>query len=123
VRSHTGNTDDLSVNNDVVDRMARGTIDTTVKEVQPAVVDDLFPNCPLRVMGPPVSHTELMRWIRENMDVLDADVINKHLFKAFTELCKTRDVTLTKQVISKTSMIRAERNLQVNHVQIEKINE
>jgi hypothetical protein len=113
----------LSVNNDVVDRMARGTIDDSVKEVHPPTIDELFPQCPLRLMGPPVAHTELIRWIRTNIDSLDADVVNKHLFKAFTELCKTRDVTLTKQVISKMPMIRAERNLQVNHVQIEKLDE
>jgi ribonuclease HI len=123
VRSHTGNTDDLSVNNDIVDRMARGTVEEVVRQVVPPTIDELFPQCPLRLMGPPVSHAELMRWIRANMESLDADVINKHLFKAFTELCKTRDVTLTKQVISKQSVIRAERNLQVNHVQIEKVDE
>ena len=41
----------------------------------------------------------------------------EHLFKAFTEMCKARDVNLTKQVISKTPVIRAERaHLQIDAV-------
>jgi hypothetical protein len=34
-------------------------------------------------------------------------LIDKHLFKAFAELGKARDVVLTKQVIAKTHVIRA----------------
>jgi hypothetical protein len=49
------------------------------------------------------------------MNILDADTIDKHLFKAFTELCKARDVTLTKSVIQKVAVIRAERHLQIEH--------
>jgi ribonuclease HI len=48
VRAHTGNEDDLSKQNDVVDRMARSTIDETVKVAAPeeAVQDELFPAAP-----------------------------------------------------------------------------
>jgi len=49
----------------------------------------------------------IVKWMRENLNTLDTDVVDKHLFKAFTELCKTRDVNLTKQVIAKTPVIRA----------------
>jgi hypothetical protein len=62
-----------------------------------------------------------LTWMRGNLDKLDKDVVDKHLFKAMTEICKTRDVTLTKQTIQRTPMIRAERtNLQINRVTIEK---
>jgi ribonuclease HI len=122
VRSHTGGEDDLSKNNDIVDRMARATIDDTVRPAQSVAEDIVIEGCPLQLMGAPVSQSALLAWTRNNLDKLDKDVVDKHLFKAFTEICKTRDVTLTKQVIQKTPMIRAERmNLQINRVQIDKI--
>ena len=122
VRSHTGGEDDLSKNNDIVDRMARATIDDTVRPVQSPAEDTLIEGCPLQLMGAPVSQSALLAWIRTNLDKLDKDVVDKHLFKAFTEICKTRDVVLTKQTIQRTPMIRAERmNLQINRVQIDKI--
>lgn len=121
VRSHTGGEDDLSKNNDVVDRMARATIDETVSVAPPPAEDVLFEGCPLQLMGAPVSQTALVNWMRLNLDKLDKDVVDKYLFKAMTELCKTRDVTLTKQTIQKTPMIRAERtNLQINRITIDK---
>jgi ribonuclease HI len=122
VRAHTGGVDDLSRNNDVVDRMARSTIDETVRVVEPPAMDDLYPECPLRVMGPPVAQTEVLHWIRTHLDTMDRAVIDKHLMKAFAELCKAKDITLTKQTISKTSVLRAERsNLQIDRVVVEKI--
>jgi hypothetical protein len=124
VRAHTGGEDDLSKQNDVVDRMARATIDDTVKVVSPDSTpeDELFPGCPLSLLGPPVSQTQVMTWVRANLDTLPSDVLNKHLFKAFTEMCKDKQVTLTKQTIQKTAMLRAERtSLQISHVTVEKI--
>ena len=122
VRSHTGGEDDLSRNNDIVDRMARGTIDSSVSVAPSAAAEDiLFEGCPLRLMGSPVAQNSIVSWMRANLDKLDKDVVDKHLMKAMTELCKTRDVTLTKQTIQKTPMIRAERmNLQINRVETEK---
>jgi ribonuclease HI len=122
VRSHTGKEDELSKNNDIVDRMARATIDDTVNLTPPPAEDALFPGCPLRLLGPPVSQSEVLQWVRTHMNELDVDIVNKHLMKAFTEICKVRDVTLTKQTIAKTTMLRAERgHLQISHIQIEKL--
>lgn len=122
VRAHTGGLDELSKHNDIVDRMARGAVDDTVRAVHPQVADDLFAGCPLRILGPPVAQTDVLAWVRENVSVLDRDIVDKHLLKAFTEVCKARDVTLTKQVISKTHMLRAERgHLQIDRVVIEKV--
>lgn len=123
VRAHTGGEDDLSKQNDVVDRMARGTIDDTVRVVEPPAIDDLFPGCPLRLMGPPIAQSELLEWMRSNLATMDRAVIDKYLLKAFGELCKTRDVSLTKQTIAKRTMLRAERgNLQIDRaVVVEKV--
>ena len=120
VRSHTGGEDDLSRNNDVVDRMARATVDDTVQVTTPSAEDEIFVGCPLRLLGAPVSQSAVIAWMRNNLQSLDKDVVDKHLFKAMTELCKTRDVTLTKQTIQRTPMIRAERmNLQINRITTE----
>jgi len=121
VRSHTGGTDDLSKNNDIVDRMARATIDESVQIGPPAAVDVLFEGCPLQLMGAPVSQSAILTWMKANLSSLDSSVIDKHLFKAFTELCKGKDVALTKQIIQKAPVIRAERmSLQITHSGIEK---
>lgn len=124
VRAHTGNEDDLSKQNDIVDRMARATIDDTVKVIQSndTLEDALFEGCPLRLLGPPVPQSQVISWIRANLDKLPSDVVAKHLYKLITEVCKDRSVTLTKQTIQKTPMIRAERtSLQISHVTVEKI--
>lgn len=122
VRAHTGNEDDLSRQNDIVDRMARGTIDETVKVVQSTPDDELFPGCPLRLLGPPVGQLQLVKWVADNVDKLPAHIVSKHLFKLFTEVCKERQVTLTKQTIQKAAVVRAERtSLQISHVTVEKI--
>lgn len=122
VRAHTGGEDDLSKQNDVVDRMARGTIDTTVRVVEPPALDDLFPGCPLRLLGPPVPQTEVVSWMRSNLTAMDAAVIDKYLLKAFAELCKVRDVSLAKQIVAKRTLLRAERvHLQIDRVVIDKV--
>lgn len=122
VRAHTGGTDDLSKQNDVVDRMARGTIDDSVKVSEPTPTDELFPGCPLHLLGPPVSQDQVLKWMRTHLDDMDADIVNKHLLKAFTELCKAREIALTKQIVSKKPMLRAERlHLQIDRVVVTKL--
>ena len=122
VRAHTGGEDDLSKQNDVVDRMARGTLDDTVRVVEPPAIDALFPGCPLRLMGPPVQQSEVLDWMRANLGTMDRAVVDKYLIRAFAELCKVRDVTLTKQTIAKRPMLRAERgHLQIESVVIDKV--
>ena len=122
VKAHSGAADDLSKNNDIVDRMARSTIDDTVRIVEPPTVDDLFPGCPLQILGPPIAQTQVLEWVRANLNTMDRDIVDKHLMKAFTEICKARDIALTKQTISKTPVFRAERaHLKIEHVIVEKV--
>jgi ribonuclease HI len=108
VKAHTGGVDELSKNNAIVDKMAQDvTNGVETKTDAPVVMDELFPGCPLRIMGGPTQQKDIITWMRGALDTLDADLVDKHLFKAFTELCKARDVVLTKQVIAKTPVIRA----------------
>ena len=122
VRAHTGGADDLSVNNDIVDRMARGTIDDTVRVVPAAATDVLFEGCPLQLMGPPIAQSHIVAWVKSNIGTFDASVVDKHLMKAFAELCKTKEVALTKQTIQRQVMLRAERmSLEVSRITVEKV--
>jgi ribonuclease HI len=109
VRAHTGGVDELSKQNDVVDRMACEAVTGRKIELPaPRPADELFAGCPLSVMSPPVSAAALTEWIRMNIAILDKEIVDKHLLKAFAEMCKTRNVTLTKQTISKQPVFRAE---------------
>ena len=118
VKAHTGGLDELSRQNAVVDKMATDVVNGIAATPEiPVVVDELFDGCPLRIMGGPTQQKDIVAWMRSSLDTLDKELIDKHLFKAFAEMCKARDVNLTKQVISKTPMIRAERG----HLQIDTV--
>jgi len=109
VRAHTGGSDDLSKQNDVVDRMARESVEGKMIELPPArPTDELFPGCPIGLMGPAVSAAVVAGWIRSNLATLDQEIVDKHLMKAFVEMCKLRNVTLTKSTVQKQPMLRAE---------------
>ena len=117
VRAHTGGSDDLSLQNDKVDKMAREAVDGKKVITTPAPVSDILPGCPLAVLGPPVSQGVLLSWIRQNLTTFDEDLMNKHLYKAFQEVCKSKNVTLTKNVSQRTTMLRAE----LTTISIEKV--
>ena len=118
VKAHTGGLDELSKHNAVVDKMAQDIVNGIVPKPEiPVVVDELFPGCPLRIMGGPTQQKDIVTWMRTSIDTLDKELIDKHLYKAFAEMCKARDVALVRQVISKTPVIRAERG----HLQIDAV--
>ena len=118
VKAHTGGLDDLSKQNAVVDKMAQDVVNGVVPTPEvPVVVDELFPGCPLRIMGGPIQQKDIIAWVRSSLNTLDKDLIDKHLYKAFIEMCKARDVQLTRQIIAKTPVIRAEHG----HLQIESV--
>ena len=98
--------------------MAREIVEGVVRTPETVVVDELFPGCPLRIMGGPIQQKDIVLWMRGCLNTLDTDLVDKHLFKAFTEMCKSRDVNLTKQVIARTPVIRASHgHLQTNVVE------
>ena len=117
VKAHTGGSDDLSIQNDRVDHMAREAVDGKKEIVSPPPTAEIVAGCPLAVLGPPVTQGALLHWMREHLDAFDRDLVDKHLYKAFQELCKTRSITLTKNVSQRTTMLRAE----LTNVSIEKV--
>jgi hypothetical protein len=98
----------LSIQNDKVDKLAREAVDGKKEIVVPPPTAEIATGCPLAVMGPPVSQGTLLNWVRGNLDAFDRDLIDKHLYKAFQEMCKAKNVTLTKNVSQRTTMLRAE---------------
>lgn len=117
VRAHTGGGDDLSINNDIVDKMARSSIsDVPIEIPTVSVQDEIISGCPLRLMGPPIAEKHIITWIRSNLSSLDESIVNRHLLKAFIDCCRERDVSVTKQKIQKQTLLRAERgHLQITH--------
>jgi len=107
VRAHTGGEDDLSKQNDAVDRMAREVVEGKSIEL-PVKTDELFPTCPLMTLGPSVPQTRVVTWIREHLNELQEDIVNKHLLKAFAEILRERNVTITKSTVQKQPMLKAE---------------
>jgi ribonuclease HI len=115
VKAHTGGTDDLSKQNDVVDRMAREVVEG--KAPTPHVLADVAPGCPATIMGPAVSQPVLLAWMRQNLESLDAEILDKHLFKAFVEICKAKKLNVTRSVRQKVTHLKVE----VESVFIEKV--
>lgn len=115
VKAHTGGTDDLSKQNDIVDRMARESVDG--KTEAPPALNEVAPGCPASIMGPAVPQPTLLKWMRENLDSLDKDTMDRHLLKAFVECCKAKKLNVSKSVRQKVTHIKVE----VESVFIEKV--
>jgi ribonuclease HI len=108
VKAHTGGHDDLSVQNDRVDKMAREVVDGVKPIVVAAPTDELMTGCPLAVLGPSIPQTELTTWLRINIGAMDAAIVDKYLLKAFAEIVKAKNVTISKSTVQKRVMLKAE---------------
>lgn len=103
VKAHTGGTDEHSKNNEIVDRMAVGVLDPSVL-AKPEAIETV--GCPLQLMGPPVTESQLVNWCMENLDSLDKDALKSAILSAFVKTCKKNGTELTKQTIHKTTHYR-----------------
>jgi len=115
VKAHTGGTNDLSRQNDVVDRMARECVEG--KAPAPPVLEEVAPGCPVSIMGPAIPQPVLIKWMRDNLDTLNPELVDKHLLKAFIELCKEKKLNVTRSVRQKVTHLKVE----VESVFIEKV--
>jgi len=105
VRAHTGNTDDLSRNNDIVDKMATKVL---CEEVVPEAEVDGWP---LSLMGPPVEESVIIDWVKKNMDSVDRKALDSALLSAFEKTAKKNGYTTESQVINKKKVIRLTKGL------------
>lgn len=105
VKAHTGNTDELSIGNDIVDKMAVSVlIPKEVKVINRT--DGIFPDLALSLMGPPVEETKIIEWCKTHLELLDPQALKTGLFGAFQKTVSKNGYSTEVQRISKTRVVR-----------------
>jgi ribonuclease HI len=110
VKAHTGLKDDLSINNDVVDKMATGILTDTPKQIIDRD-EDIMKDLPLSLMGPPLEGSKIVDWCKTHLELLDTAALNSALFSAFKRTVEKNGYSLDVQVINKNKVVRVTRNL------------
>ena len=109
VKAHTGGSDEQSKCNHIVDRMAVKILDPELVEPRHQIKsnqDDPFPDCPLRLMGPPVGEKELVDWCLSNLTKLDQSALHSALCSAFGKTVKSKGFDVVKQRLHRSTMYR-----------------
>ena len=107
VPAHTGKDDELSRNNDIVDKMATRVLIPeeemkTIKTNTESVVDGF----PMSLMGPPISESSLIEWAFANMDKIDKSALNTALLSAISKTAKKKGFDIVKQKLHRSTMYR-----------------
>jgi ribonuclease HI len=107
VPAHTGKDDDLSRNNDIVDKMATKVLEPqeTVKIIE-TNTEIVMPGFPLALMGPPISEASLLQWCNANLDKMDKADLNSALLSAISKTVKKKGFEIVKQKLHRTTMYR-----------------
>ena len=108
VKAHTGGGDDQSKCNHIVDRMAVNVLhpeENEHKEIK-SNKHDPFPDCPLKLMGPPVSEKELVEWCLSNLQKLDQSILSTALCTVFSKTVKAKGFEVTKQRLHRSTLYR-----------------
>jgi ribonuclease HI len=108
VPAHTGKNDDLSKNNDIVDRMAVAVLNPEVAEMKiiHTNTEVAIEGLPVEMMGPPVSPGVLVRWCRNNLDKLDEESLDTALLTVLTKTLKKNGFSLEKQKQHRNTLYR-----------------
>ncbi len=108
VPAHTGNDDDLSKNNEIVDRMAVAVLNPEAAEVKIIHTNQAKPieGLPIDLMGPPVSGRILTDWCRDHLNSLDKEDLDTALIAVLTKTLKKRGFVLEKQRLHKSAVYR-----------------
>lgn len=108
VPAHTGKDDDLSKQNEMVDRMAVSVLNPEVADVKIIHVNTHKPieGLPIDLMGPPVAGRILTNWCRNNLDKLDSDDLDTALISVLTKTLKKNGFLLEKQRLHRTQVYR-----------------
>lgn len=120
VAAHTGKDDDLSRNNDIVDRMASRVLNPEEEvKIVTSNTQALFVGFPVDIMGPAVSERTLLDWCHANLNKLDKAALDAALISALTKTAKKSGFNLEKQKLHRTSMYRL---ISSNHLIAEETN-
>jgi ribonuclease HI len=105
VRAHTGKQDDLSKNNDIVDRMAVHVLIPAETAVI-STTDNIFQGLDFKMMGPPIDQSVITAWCRKNLDKLDEKHLETALFTAFQKTVHRMGYHVESQLINKKKVAR-----------------
>ena len=106
VKAHTGKKDEMSLNNDIVDKMAVAVL---MPEEAPKIIkrtEGIFPDLGLSLMGPPVEEKEIIEWCKTHLNLLDPQALKVGLFGAFQKTVTKNGYSAEIQKISKTRFVR-----------------
>jgi ribonuclease HI len=112
VAAHTGGDDELSKNNEIVDRMAVAVLNPEVVNVKIIHTNTQKPieGFPVEMMGPPVEEDKLVAWCRKNLDKFDDDLVNTCLLQLATKCLKKNGFNLEKHRLHRSNMYRLTAN-------------
>jgi len=107
VAAHTGGTDEFSKHNEIVDKMAVHVLhpEEEVKVVQNNT-ESPIPNCPLQLMGPPVSEKTIIEWCKANLNKLDQTALTSSLMTVLSKTVKKNGFEVVKQKLHRTNQYR-----------------
>jgi ribonuclease HI len=105
VKAHTGNQDELSRYNHIVDQMA---VRVLSPEEAKAVVtkDQIYEDLPLSIMGSPLEESKVIEWCKTHLHELDPQALKVGLFSAFQKTVRKNGYETDIQVIQKTRFVR-----------------
>lgn len=107
VAAHTGKDDELSRNNDIVDKMAVRVLNPSDDiKVITTNAEEVFPGFPLKIMGPAISERTMIDWCLENIDKLDKSVYESTLLTILGKTIKKNGFNLEKQKLHRTNMYK-----------------
>jgi ribonuclease HI len=109
VKAHSGGNDDLSKNNEIVDKMATEVLLEEPKQEEAKVVTNTqepFEGCPFALMGPPLPENTLVQWCKNNLDKLDSKFVASALLTALTKTLKEKGFGVQKQRLHRSNMYR-----------------
>lgn len=107
VAAHTGGSDEFSINNEIVDKMAVHVLhpQEEVKIVQNNKESPIV-GCPLQLMGPPVSERVIIDWCKQNLDKIDQTFLSAALMSALSKTVKKNGFEVVKQKLHRNSQYR-----------------
>jgi ribonuclease HI len=106
VKAHTGDDDENSRNNDIVDKMATRVLDDTPVKVVKSNKEEAIEGLPLKIMGPPVYEHDLTKWCLDNLDSLDKSYLNAAILSALSKTLKKKGFVMEKQRLHRSILYR-----------------
>lgn len=106
VKAHTGKLDELSIGNDIVDKMAVSVLIPKEPVKTITRTEGIFPDLALSIMGPPVEEATIIEWCKTHMNLLDKQALKVGLFSAFQKTVKKNGYNTDVQRMNKTRVVR-----------------